>query len=159
MKEKLMKHGLSYIFCIMLCVAMTVTASGCGKQTTAGEKTPVTQETAEAQELSSLQEDAVVLGEGEKMFYFSSLDDQGEEKNFIIYTDAVYVGEVLQELQLIEGEEGEYGLYVKTVNGITLDYDTSGMYWAFYEDGEYAMAGVDTTEITEGAAYSFKAEK
>ena len=159
MKEKLMKHGLSYIFCIMLCVAITLTASGCGKQTTVGEQKPATQETAEAQESSPSKDQAVILGEGEKMFYFSSLDDQGEEKKFVIYTDAVYVGEALQELELIGGEEGQYGLYVKTVNGVTLDYDTSGMYWAFYEDGEYAMAGVDTTEITEGAIYSLKAEK
>ena len=36
---------------------------------------------------------------------------------------------VLLSLDLIAGDEGEYGLYVKTVNGITADYETDGMYF------------------------------
>lgn len=76
-----------------------------------------------------------------------------------IHTDKTLVGEALQELELIAGDEGDFGLYVKTVDGITADYDKDGVYWAFYENGEYAMQGVDQTEITEGAAYSFKIEK
>lgn len=57
-----------------------------------------------------------------------------------------------------EGEDSEYGLYVKTVNGVTVDYDQDGKYWAFYVDGEYAATGVDSTDITAGATYTFKAE-
>lgn len=72
---------------------------------------------------------------------------------FTIHTDKNTVGEALLEHDLIAGEESEYGLYVKTVNGIVADYDTDQAYWAFYIDGEYAMSGVDTTEITEGATY------
>ena len=59
---------------------------------------------------------------------------------------------------LIAGEDSDYGLYVKTVNGVTVDYDTDGKYWAFYVDGEYAATGVDSTDITAGATYTFKAE-
>ena len=33
-----------------------------------------------------------------------------------------------------------------------------GKYWAFYVNGEYAVSGVDTTEITEGGLYEFRAE-
>lgn len=62
------------------------------------------------------------------------------------------------ELGLIAGEESEYGLYVKTVNGITADYDKDGVYWAFYINGEYAQTGVDSTKIAEGESYSFKVE-
>lgn len=72
---------------------------------------------------------------------------------FTVHTDKNTVGEALLEHDLIAGEESEYGLYVKTVNGIVADYDTDQAYWAFYIDGEYAMSGVDTTEITEGATY------
>ena len=49
--------------------------------------------------------------------------------------------------------------YVKKVNGITADYDADQTYWAFYVNGEYATAGVDSTTIEEGATYSFKVEK
>ena len=72
---------------------------------------------------------------------------------FTIKTDKDTVGAALLEHGLISGEEGQYGLYVKVVNGITADYDVDKSYWAFYIDGEYAMSGVDTTEITEGAKY------
>jgi hypothetical protein len=68
------------------------------------------------------------------------------------------VGNALLKLELIAGEEAQYGLYVKTVNGITYDYDADGKYWAFYENGVYATAGVDTTPVTAGATYEFKAE-
>lgn len=48
------------------------------------------------------------------------------------------VGKALLDQGVIAGEDSSYGLYVKTVNGTTLDYDTDGMYWAFYINGEYA---------------------
>ena len=77
---------------------------------------------------------------------------------FQIHTDKTTVGDALVELGLIEGEESEYGLYVKTVNGVTVDYDTDGKYWAFYVDGAYAQTGADSTEVTAGATYTFKVE-
>ena len=96
---------------------------------------------------------------GEKSFLFTVADTDGSETVFKISTDKILVGEALQELGLIAGEQGPYGLYVKTVNGIAYDYDTDGKYWAFYINGEYAPTGVDVTEIEENATYSFRAEK
>ena len=76
-----------------------------------------------------------------------------------MHTNEKIVGDALQKLGLIEGEEGQYGLFVKKVNGITADYDVDKTYWAFYVDGEYAMSGVDTTEIEKDKEYCFKVEK
>jgi hypothetical protein len=78
---------------------------------------------------------------------------------FEVHTDKKTVGDALVEVNLIAGEEAQYGLYVKTVNGETLDYNKDKMYWSFYIDGEYAMTGVDQTKIEAGKAYAFKAEK
>ena len=72
---------------------------------------------------------------------------------FTVKTDKSTVGAALLEHNLIAGEEGPYGLYVKVVNGMTADYDVDMSYWTFYIDGEYAMSGVDTTEIEEGVTY------
>lgn len=72
---------------------------------------------------------------------------------FTIHTDKDTVGAALIEHDLIAGDEGAYGLYVKVVNGMTADYDIDQSYWAFYIDGEMAMTGVDGTDITEGTAY------
>ena len=69
------------------------------------------------------------------------------------------VGEALQELGVLKGEEGPYGLYIKAVNGKTLDYEKDGAYWAFYVDGAYAVTGVDETDIVETSVYQLRAEK
>lgn len=103
--------------------------------------------------------DVDVLGEGDRIFTFTVTDQDGSDTVFEIHTDKETVGEALLEVGLIEGEESEYGLFVKTVNGITADYDKDGVYWAFYVNDEYAQSGVDATTITEGAAYAFKVEK
>ena len=76
-----------------------------------------------------------------------------KQVTFTIHTDMNTVGEALLEHGLIAGEQGAYGLYVKVVNGITADYDVDQSYWAFQINGEYAMTGVDMTEITEGETY------
>lgn len=140
---------LSVILCVVLIAAMALFTSGCSDKK--GYEPP--------KEITTISEGVSQLGEGEKSFTFTITDADGSETELKINTDKTLVGEALQELGLLAGEEGPYGLYVKTVNGITVDYDTDGKYWAFYIDGEYAPTGVDVTEIKEGATYSFKVEK
>lgn len=101
---------------------------------------------------------ATTLGEGETSFVFTVVDANGNKTVFNISTNKKIVGEALKEHKLIDGEEGQFGLYVKTVNSISYDYDKDGKYWAFYVDGEYAQTGVDKTEIKKGSSYMFKAE-
>lgn len=152
MKTKCMKKTKSFILCMVLAVAMALSASGCnGNQDNATPSTPATNAGTAAN-------DATVLGEGSTSFDFSVTDQDGNASQFEIHTDKATVGEALLELNLIAGDDGEYGLYVKTVNGITADYDKDGKYWAFYVDGEYATTGVDSTQITDGASYAFKIE-
>ena len=95
------------------------------------------------------------LGEGDTTFYFDVLDVDGTITKYMIHTDATTVGEALVALELIAGDESDYGLYVTSVNGITADWDAEKSYWAFYIDGEYAQTGVDSTEIIAGSTYSF----
>ncbi len=78
---------------------------------------------------------------------------------FTINTDKTTVGEALLEHGLIAGEEGQFGLYVKVVNGMTADYDVNQRYWSFLIDGETAMTGVDGEEIKEGVAYRLEYAK
>lgn len=132
-------------------------ASEAGNDSESGENAGKSGENAGSTE-DGAQSEASVLGEGSTEFALTVVDKDGNETLFEIHTDKETVGEALLELELISGDEGEYGLYVKTVNGITADYDTDGVYWAFYINGEYAMTGVDATPITEGDSYSFKVE-
>ena len=54
---------------------------------------------------------------------------------------------------------GNYGLYVKKVNGITADYEKDVTYWAFYVGNSYGMNSVDKTDIEAGATYAFQVAK
>lgn len=99
-----------------------------------------------------------VLGEGATVFALEVTDLDGQVSAFEIHTDKATVGEALQEVGLVEGEVGQYGLYITTVNGLTLDWDKDNKYWAFYIDGEYAVTSVDSTAIENGSVYSLKAE-
>ena len=78
----------------------------------------------------------------------------GEQSvTFTISTDDEILGDVLLEHELIDGEESQYGLYVKEVNGMVADYDQNGAWWGFYKDGELMPVGVDSTTIADGDHY------
>lgn len=157
MQKKCRKKQMSFFLCVVLSVAMALSAAGCnGKTEKDTPSAPAAEQQADTR--SETQNGSNVQGEGETQFDFTVVDQDGEETQFEIHTDKETVGEALQELNLIEGEEGEYGLYVKTVNGITADFDKDGHYWAFYVNDEYAQTGVDSTAITEGESYAFKVE-
>ena len=144
------KKLFSMLLCMVLIVAMALFTTGCAEKTETNSTPSDTQITTDL---------ITVKGEGQTVFSFSVVDKDGNETPFEIHTDKQIVGEALLDCQLIEGEEGPYGLYVKTVNSITADYDVDGTYWAFYINGDYAMTGVDATEITAGDFYTFKVEK
>ncbi len=148
MQKTRLQKLLSFIVCIVLIAAMALVTTGCGDK----------KETKKTDVENVSKEEVQVLGEGKTEFTFTVTDDKGEVTTYEIHTDKKIVGEALQELELIEGEEGQYGLYVKTVNGMTFDYDKDGKYWSFYVDGEYAQKGIDMTEIEKGVVYSLVVE-
>ncbi len=174
MNKKFVNRLLSLSLCMVLIAALALFASGCGNETAStpvsSVETPVSSvasapeavetpaEESATEPGSAAETGAAVLGEGETQFSFVVVDADGNETAFDIHTDKKTVGEALLELQLIAGDDSEYGLYVKTVNGITADFDTDGTYWAFYINDEYASTGVDATDITPGSTYTFKVE-
>lgn len=106
---------------------------------------------------SALYAEDTELGEGENTMTFECT--AGEKTvTFTIHTDSEYLRAALEENGLISGDESDFGLYVKAVNGMTADYDADGYYWSLYVDGEYASSGVDTTPVTDGGSYAFVRE-
>ena len=92
------------------------------------------------------------LGEGAKTLKIVVSAD-GQSITFTIKSDAETVGAALLALNLIAGEESQYGLYVKTVNGMLADYDVDQTYWGFFKNGEYMSTGVDATAFADGDQY------
>ena len=147
MNKTSMNQWLSLILCVALIAAIALTAVGCEQEPA---ETPATEDGTAV---------ATVKGEGATVFYFNVVDKDGNKTAFEIHTDKTTVGEALLELGLIEGDMGDYGLYVKKVNGITAEYEVDGTYWAFYIGDDYGMTGVDMTDIEPGATYAFKVSK
>lgn len=136
MKKVINSKVLLSVVSLVLIAAMALTITGCSNN-----------------------ESENPAGNTEKSFVFKVIDLDGTEKSFDITTEAKTVGEALLNEKLISGTDSDYGLMVDTVNGIKYEYTADGAYWAFLINGEYATTGVDTTEIVDGATYSFVATK
>lgn len=134
------------ILTLMLIMTMAISAIACGKKETAEYETTV-------------YEDGDIIGEGERSFELTIVDAEGKEITVEVHTDKDIVGEALTDTGILAGENGPYGLYIKTVNGDTFDYEKDGKYWAFYINGEYGMTGVDKTDIVETDTYTLKVEE
>ena len=103
-------------------------------------------------------EDGETVGTGAQSFSLTIVDDQSQEVHVTVNTDKETVGEALQELHIIFGTMGDYGLYIETVNGLTVKYEDNGCYWAFYINGEYAQQSADLTPVEPGTEYMLKVE-
>jgi len=101
---------------------------------------------------SALYTEDTELGDGAKTVFVKVVAEETSVL-FTIHTDAKTVGEALSEHNLISGEQGEYGLYVKDVIGIIADYDENQAYWSFNQNGEPLMTGVDLTEFADGEQF------
>ena len=143
MRNNKLKKLFSCILGGMLIAALTLTTACTDNNK---QKNPDTNQTT------------TVLGEGKTTFYFEVHANDTITK-YEIHTNQSKVGDALVELNLIEGEESEYGLFIKKVTGIEADFNKDKTYWAFYINDEYAMSGVDTTDITENDTYSLRKEK
>lgn len=78
---------------------------------------------------------------------------EDQSVTFTIHTDKETLGDALLEHNLISGDDGPFGLYVKFVNGIEADYDKDQTYWALTKDGEILNSGVDGVKVSDGEHY------
>lgn len=91
---------------------------------------------------------------GQKNVTVEVIHADGSEKTFHYQTDLDYLGALLLAEELIDGEPGPYGLYIKKADGEVADYDQNKSYWALFIGDEYATQGIDLTPLTDGGVYS-----
>ena len=89
---------------------------------------------------------------GDKLITVQVVHGDGSSKEFTIETDAENLRSALEQENLVQGDDGEYGLFVKTVDGETAD-DSLQQWWCFTKGGESLMTGVDDTMIADGEQY------
>ncbi len=146
---------LSMVLAVLMCLSLSVFVCGCNSDTadtTASTQAETVAPTEDPLWKSATYTEDVTLGEGS-----TSIDVEvkaGEKAITItINTDADNLEDALLGAQLVEGEEGAYGLYIKTVNGILADYDVDQSYWAMYKDSEYLTASAKETAISSGDCF------
>lgn len=93
--------------------------------------------------------------EGEKTFTVTVVHSSGEENKFTITSSEEFLAPALIEEGILTDEGIETGMY-NTVDGETALWDPDQAYWGFYVDGEYAMQGMNTTPIVDGANYKLE---
>ena len=77
----------------------------------------------------------------------------GSTKDFTIQTNEKFLRGALEQEKLVEGDESEYGLFIKTVDGETAD-EANQEWWCINgADGEMLPTGVDDTAISDGDTY------
>lgn len=137
MKSANTKRILSVILALVLVAAMALSLCACGSDGTV--KLPL--------------KDGKTYGKGNTSFTLVVTDLDVKTTTVTIKTDKATVGAALLELGIIDGDPSDWGLYVTTVNGIKLDWDKDQAYWSFYIGEEYAMTGVDSTDVVAGTTY------
>ena len=74
------------------------------------------------------------------------------DQEFTLHTDAEYLRQALEEVNLIKGSESEYGLFLTEVNGRIAD-QTKQEWWCITKDNAQINNGVDTIVIADGDHY------
>lgn len=77
----------------------------------------------------------------------------GKSVVITVRSDKDNLAEMLVETGLAEGDESEYGLYIKRVNGVLADYSVDQSYWSLLQNGVPTAVGASSITITDGDAY------
>ena len=91
---------------------------------------------------------------GEKTVTVEVAHTDGTVNTFVLETEAEFLGEAMMEQQLLEGAEGQYGLFISSVDGEVAD-GTDNRWWVYTREGEYVEYGVDQCAIADGDHYEF----
>ena len=163
-----LKSTVATLLCVLMLVCFTACTSGqstttpaptttqaettTAADTTAADTTTAAEAAGDGVWANATYKEDTELGEGAVTV---KVEVKAEDKSvtFTVHTDKTVLGDALLEHSLIAGDEGEFGLYVKAVNGMTADYDVNQAYWAFYKDGEMMNTGVDGATIADGEHY------
>ncbi|MBD5162149.1 MAG: DUF4430 domain-containing protein [Oscillibacter sp.] len=89
---------------------------------------------------------------GAKAVTVQVIHKDGSSRDFPLHTDQEFLGRALVEGNVVEDNQGAYGLYILTADGETVD-ESNQEWWQVTRDGEYLMTGADETPIADGEHY------
>ncbi len=89
----------------------------------------------------------------DKTVSVSVIHGDGSEKSFKISTNEQFLRGALEQEKLIEGDDGEYGLYITAVDGEKADESIQQWWCVNNAEGEMLPTSVDKTAIRDGDGY------
>ena len=95
---------------------------------------------------------------GGKTIGLTVVFSQDNQKEYKIHTDAENLGDALKEEKLVDGTQGEYGLYIETVDGVTAAASNQE-WWCITKGGETLNTSADLTPIADGEHYELTLSK
>ena len=81
-----------------------------------------------------------------------SVINNDDIKTFEISTSGTTLLDAANEINLVAGENGPYGLFVKTVNGYTVNEDKQE-WWCITKSSEAVLEGIENIKINDGDKY------
>ncbi|MEE0421062.1 MAG: DUF4430 domain-containing protein [Lachnospiraceae bacterium] len=89
---------------------------------------------------------------GDKKITVKVIHGDQTERTFVYQTDEEYLGAVLKADKLAEGDEGQFGMFITSVDGEKAD-DTKQQWWCLTKKGEQVNTSADQTPISDGDTY------
>lgn len=129
------KSGIAKAVLVAVVLVLVTMLFGCSNQAKVSQNTPT--------------ENATVA---KKNITIEVVDSSEKSTVYDVSTEAEFLRGAMDDAEGLEysGEEGAYGMMVKTVNGELADYNTNGAYWAFNVNGAYCNHGIDTQPVNNG---------
>lgn len=91
----------------------------------------------------------------EKTFTLQIVHADGSAVEKEITTTQTYLADALIDEGLLNKEEQPSDMFT-VVDGEEASWDKDQAYWGFYVNGDYAVAGMNDTEIEQGAVYKLE---
>ena len=153
---------ISLVLSVILIAVMGIFVSSCGKTETPNESSSVAGVSSDTSSTSNYLDDYGDIAQNvgsvntaKNQFIFKATDLEGYTYIYRVFTDKTNIGEALSEVDLISGENTQYGLFGTAVRGIKAEGKTA---WMLYINDEQAMTGVDGVTLEPKTEYTFRLE-
>lgn len=95
---------------------------------------------------------------GSKNITLEVLNQESQTSEYQVQTDAEFLRQAMEEAEgfTFDGEMGEYGFTLYTINGETHNWNVDGSYWAVFVNGEYGQYGIDSQPVENGDVFRFE---
>lgn len=90
--------------------------------------------------------------DGDKQITVKFVYDEKRSDTLLYHTSREYLGEVLKDEKAVEGEDGPYGLYITSAQGVAAD-ESKQEWWCLTKGGEQVNTSADKTPIADGDVF------